>query len=56
MGKKKALLRNAPGWLDQMVGGWQLASVIRYRSGLPTTVECGGTSVITTELAPTLAP
>jgi hypothetical protein len=38
VGKNKMLLRSAPGWLDQIIGGWQIASVIRYRSGLPTTV------------------
>jgi Carboxypeptidase regulatory-like domain len=38
VGKNKMLLRNAPGWLDQIIGGWQIASVIRYRSGLPTAV------------------
>ncbi len=38
VGKGKALLRNAPGWLDQVVGGWHVSSVIRYRTGLPTAV------------------
>ena len=38
VGKGKLLLTNAPGWLNQIVGGWQLSSVIRYRSGLPTAV------------------
>ena len=32
------LFRSAPGWVDQIIGGWQVSSVIRYRSGLPTTV------------------
>jgi hypothetical protein len=27
-----------PSWMKAAVGGWQLSSVIRYRSGLPTTV------------------
>jgi hypothetical protein len=38
VGKGKALLRNVPGWANQIVGGWQISSVIRYRTGLPTTV------------------
>ena len=38
MGKNKLLFRNAPGWLDQIVGGWHVSSVIRYRTGLPTAV------------------
>jgi hypothetical protein len=37
-GKGKAIARNAPGWLNQIVGGWQLSSVMRYRTGLPTAV------------------
>ena len=27
-----------PAWMKAAAGGWQLSSVIRYRSGLPTTV------------------
>jgi hypothetical protein len=38
VGKNKWLFRGAPAWIDQIVGGWQVSSVIRYRSGLPTTV------------------
>ena len=38
VGKNKAFFRSAPGWLDQIVGGWHLSSVIRYRSGLPSAV------------------
>jgi hypothetical protein len=38
IGKSKALLGNAPGWVDQILGGWQISSVMRYRTGLPTTV------------------
>ncbi len=38
IGKGKMLLRNAPGWLNQVVGGWQVSSVIRFRTGLPTAV------------------
>ena len=32
------LFNSVPGWADQIIGGWQVSSVIRYRSGLPTTV------------------
>ena len=38
VGKNKLLLRNAAPWVDQIVGGWQIASVIRYRTGLPSAV------------------
>ena len=38
IGKNKALFGNAPGWVDQIIGGWQISSIMRYRTGLPTTV------------------
>lgn len=38
VGTGKALLNSAPSWLNHIVGGWQLSSVMRYRTGLPTTV------------------
>ena len=38
IGKNKALFRNASSWLDGIIGGWQISSVMRYRTGLPTTV------------------
>ena len=38
VGKNKMLFHSAPGWVDQIIGGWQVSSVIRYRSGLPSTV------------------
>jgi len=37
-GKGRRLLGGAPGWLNQVVGGWQVSSVIRFRTGLPTAV------------------
>ncbi|MBI4904995.1 MAG: carboxypeptidase regulatory-like domain-containing protein [Acidobacteria bacterium] len=41
-GKGKKLLGGAPGWADQIVGGWQVSTVGRYRSGLPTTISNAG--------------
>lgn len=38
-GRNKMLLRGAPAWLDQIVGGWQVSSIMRYHSGLPTVVQ-----------------
>ena len=38
IGKNKMLFRDVPGWVNQIIGGWQVSSVIRYRSALPTTV------------------
>jgi hypothetical protein len=39
LGKGKFLFRNAPGWLNQVVGGWQLSSIWRYSTPLPSAVE-----------------
>ena len=41
-GKGKSFLQNIPGWADQMVGGWQLSALSRFRSGLPLTISTGG--------------
>jgi len=38
VGKGRALLGNASAWLNQIAGGWQISSVMRYRTGLPSTV------------------
>ena len=34
----KRFLNGVHSWVDQIIGGWQISSVIRYRSGLPTAV------------------
>jgi len=41
-GKGKSYLGNASGIVQQVVGGWQLSSIMRYRSGLPTAVAYTG--------------
>jgi hypothetical protein len=41
LGKGKTFLRNAPGWLDQLAGGWQIASIWRYSTPLPSAVAGG---------------
>jgi hypothetical protein len=41
-GRGKAFLGNANGVVDTLVGGWQLATIFRYRSGLPTAVAYSG--------------
>jgi hypothetical protein len=38
IGRNKMLFSRMPGWMDQIIGGWQVSSVIRYRSGLPTAI------------------
>ena len=41
-GKGKRMLSNAPGWLNQIVGGWQASTLWRFRTGLPATISNGG--------------
>lgn len=53
-GKNKWLLPNASNWMNQIVGGWQVSMLSRYRSGLPTTISYGGlypTNYLTSALA-----
>jgi len=40
-GRGKKLFRNAPGWVEQIISDWQVSSIVRYHSGLPTTVGGG---------------
>ncbi len=39
VGKGKTFLKNAPGWLDQIAGGWQVSSIWRYSTPLPSAVQ-----------------
>jgi hypothetical protein len=38
IGRGRTLLADAHGWVNQVVGGWQISSLIRFHSGVPTTV------------------
>jgi hypothetical protein len=42
VGKGKMFLGNAPGWLNQIVGGWQATTLVTFRSGTPFTVSGNG--------------
>lgn len=42
VGKGKMFLHNAPGWLNQVVGGWQVASLISAHTGVPLTIFDSG--------------
>jgi hypothetical protein len=42
VGKGKLLLRNANKFVDEVLGGWQLSTIFRYHSGLPSTIGAGG--------------
>jgi hypothetical protein len=41
-GKGKAFLKGASTWLDEIVGGWQISTIARYRSGLPSAIFYNG--------------
>lgn len=41
-GKGKKLMGNAQGIVQQFVGGWQMSTIMRYRSALPTAVAYTG--------------
>ena len=41
-GKGKLFLKDASSWMDQIVGGWQLSMIGRFRTGTPVTVSTGG--------------
>jgi hypothetical protein len=41
-GRGKALLGDAGALTEALVGGWQLSTIFRYRSGLPTSVAYSG--------------
>jgi hypothetical protein len=38
-GHGERFLGSAHGWLNQLVGGWQISSLIRLQSGLPTIIQ-----------------
>jgi hypothetical protein len=44
-GQGKAFASDAPGWLNQVIGGWQLASQMIWQSGRPFTVYSGSNTL-----------
>ena len=45
-GANQALLSGATGWLNHLVGQWQLGGLFRWSSGAPLTITAGGLSNI----------
>jgi len=39
VGKGKPFWSNAPGWANEFFGGWQLSSIMRFSSGLPSVIQ-----------------
>ncbi len=42
VGKGKPFLSGAPMWLDQIVGGWQVSTLVSFHSGTPLNIGDGG--------------
>ncbi|MBV9301448.1 MAG: TonB-dependent receptor [Acidobacteriaceae bacterium] len=42
-GRNRLIARNANGWLDAIIGGWQLTGIYRWTSGFPVSVSNGAT-------------
>ncbi|MCB1021374.1 MAG: carboxypeptidase regulatory-like domain-containing protein [Acidobacteria bacterium] len=40
-GRGKKLAGTAPGWVNQLIGGWQISGLMRYRTGLPVSIANG---------------
>lgn len=40
-GRGRLIGRNASGWLDAFIGGWQLSGIVRWTSGFPVNVDNG---------------
>jgi hypothetical protein len=41
-GKGKMLLGHVPGWMNQIVGGWQVSTLLSYHTGVPLNVSDAG--------------
>ena len=42
LGRNRAFLSKSPGWVDQIVGGWQISPIVNWSSGLPFTLTYSG--------------
>jgi hypothetical protein len=42
VGRNMAFLSQSPGWLNEVVGGWELSPVLNWSSGLPFTLTYSG--------------
>ncbi len=38
-GKGKRFAHNVPGWANEIIGGWQVSSIMRLSSGLPSVIQ-----------------
>jgi hypothetical protein len=42
VGKGKMLLGHVPGWANQIVGGWQVSTLVSYHTGTPLNISDAG--------------
>ncbi len=42
VGKGKRFATNIPGWLDEIIGGWQATTLFTFRTGLPMNCSANG--------------
>jgi hypothetical protein len=45
-GKNARYFSSAPGWMDQIIGGWRIGSLVRAQSGMPAQIQ--GTGIFPT--------
>jgi hypothetical protein len=50
-GSGRAVLRNAPNWMNRIVGGWQLSSIITHISGAPLMITSPNRTVTSNYIA-----
>jgi hypothetical protein len=41
VGRNRSVLRDAPKWLDTIIGGWSWSGLLTYRTGYPFTINTG---------------
>jgi len=42
IGRRQPFVSNAPRWLDEMIGGWQVSGIVTWRTGLALNTVGGG--------------
>jgi hypothetical protein len=55
VGRNRSALRDAPKWLDAIVGGWTWSGILSYRTGYPFTINTGAFPTDFTLDAPAVA-
>jgi Carboxypeptidase regulatory-like domain len=53
-GTGRLLLGNAPGWVQQIVAGWQLGGIMNYNSGVALSITSGVSTISTVGAQPNI--